>query len=158
MLSIPCALSKGEVISPFFIFDGKYRKYMGEFFTLIGLQYLSLIPAFLFLVVPGIIISIGWSLSLYILVDKGVDASEAMVQSNKATYGYKETIFLVNLLLCVAFFIGIQLLSLIFGWISEGLVALFVLAFAICFVAINFGIEGYIYRQLKPEEVSLEEA
>lgn len=45
MNTIPIELSKGKVISPLFIFDGKYRKYMGEYFTLIGLMYLAIIPA-----------------------------------------------------------------------------------------------------------------
>lgn len=93
MTTIPIELSKGRVISPLFIFDGKYRKFMGEYFTLIGLMYLAIIPALFFMIVPGIIISIGWSLAIYILLDKGVAPGEAMIQSNKATYGYKWTIF-----------------------------------------------------------------
>ena len=93
MATIPIELSKGKVISPLFIFDGKYRKFMGEYFTLIGLMYLAIIPALFFMIVPGIIISIGWSLAIYILLDKGVAPGEAMIQSNKATYGYKWTIF-----------------------------------------------------------------
>ena len=48
MNTIPIELSKGKVISPLFIFDGKYRKYMGEYFTLIGLMYLAIIPALFF--------------------------------------------------------------------------------------------------------------
>ena len=67
MTTIPIELSKGRVISPLFIFDGKYRKFMGEYFTLIGLMYLAIIPALFFMIVPGIIISIGWSLAIYIL-------------------------------------------------------------------------------------------
>lgn len=89
MATIPIELSKGKVISPLFIFDGKYRKFMGEYFTLIGLMYLAIIPALFFMIVPGIIISIGWSLAIYILLDKGVAPGEAMIQSNKATYGYQ---------------------------------------------------------------------
>ena len=72
MTTIPIELSKGRVISPLFIFDGKYRKFMGEYFTLIGLMYLAIIPALFFMIVPGIIISIGWSLAIYILLDKGL--------------------------------------------------------------------------------------
>ena len=86
MTTIPIELSKGRVISPLFIFDGKYRKFMGEYFTLIGLMYLAIIPALFFMIVPGIIISIGWSLAIYILLDKGVAPGEAMIQSNKATW------------------------------------------------------------------------
>ena len=70
--TMPVELSKGKVISPLFIFDEKYRKYMGEYFTLTGLICMSVFPALLFMLVPGIIISIGWSLAYYILVDKGV--------------------------------------------------------------------------------------
>ena len=43
MTTIPIELSKGRVISPLFIFDGKYRKFMGEYFTLIGLMYRAII-------------------------------------------------------------------------------------------------------------------
>lgn len=154
MNSIPCALSRGEVISPLFIFDGKYRKYMGEYFTLIGLQALSLIPAFLFMVVPGIIIALGWSLSLYILIDKGVGPSEAMVRSNKATYGYKMTIFLTNLLMVVAFYVAFALVSLILGALWSGLVVLGAIALVACFIAVNLGISGYIYKQLALTETS----
>lgn len=154
MQSIPCALSKGEVISPFFIFDGKYRKYMGEFFTLIGLQSLSIIPALLFMVVPGIIISLGWSLSLYILLDKGVGPSEAMVQSNNATYGYKWTMFLSNLVLVVAFYVAALILAFIVGLVSDTLAALAVLALVLCFMSVSLGMSGYIYRKLALEETS----
>ena len=45
MTTIPIELSKGKVISPVFIFDSKYRKYMGEYFTLIGLMAMAVIPA-----------------------------------------------------------------------------------------------------------------
>ena len=91
--TIPIELSKGGMISPLFIFDAKYRQYMGEFFTLIGLMMLAIIPALFFIIIPGIVISISWSLAIYILLDKGVAPGEAMIRSNKATYGYKWTIF-----------------------------------------------------------------
>lgn len=78
--TMPIELGKGKIISPLYIFEEKYRKYMGEYFTLTGLISLSLIPAFLFMVVPGIIIAIGWSLAYYILVDKGVAPGEATMQ------------------------------------------------------------------------------
>lgn len=156
MQSIPCALSKGEVISPLFIFDGKYRKYMGEFFTLIGLQSLSIIPALLFMIVPGIIISLGWSLSLYILLDKGVGPSEAMVQSNNATYGYKWTMFLSSLVLVVAFYVVALILTYIVGLISSALAALVMLALVLCLMSISLGMSGYIYRKLALEETPAE--
>lgn len=148
MNSIPCALSKGEVISPLFIFEGKYRKYMGEYFTLIGLQALSLIPAFLFMVVPGIIIALGWSLSLYILIDKGVGPSEAMVASNKATYGYKWTIFLSNLALVVAFYVLFAIVTLVFGMLADFLAVIGAIALVVCLMVASLGMSAYIYKQL----------
>ena len=110
MTTIPIELSKGRVISPLFIFDAKYRKYMGEFFTLKGMMWMAIFPASLFMIVPGMIISLGWSLSLFILLDKGVAPGEAMIRSNKATYGYKWTIFGVGFVLGIIFMLLLLLL------------------------------------------------
>ena len=59
----------------------KYRKYMGEFFSIMGLMMISLVPAFMFMVVPGIIISIGWSLAICLMIDKELNPAEAMTIS-----------------------------------------------------------------------------
>lgn len=42
MSTIPIELSKGKVISPLFIFDAKYRRYMGEYFTLKGMMWMAI--------------------------------------------------------------------------------------------------------------------
>lgn len=48
ILSLPVALSKGEgILSPLFIFESKYRRYMGEFFT---------VRTYVALYLPGIIV------------------------------------------------------------------------------------------------------
>ena len=128
MTTIPIELSKGRVISPLFIFDGKYRKFMGEYFTLIGLMYLAIIPALFFMIVPGIIISIGWSLAIYILLDKGVAPGEAMIQ--------------------VAFYI---LLWIIFA-IADGGFAMFLLFLvSIVYTVAALGCSAVIYRDLTAE-------
>ena len=147
--TIPIELSKGKVISPLFIFDGKYRQYMGEYFTLIGLMLMSLIPAFLFMIVPGIIISIGWSLAIYLMLDKGIAPGEALVRSNKATYGYKWTIFGVNFVLVIAYYI----LTFIFGLIPFIGILLILLA-AIAFQVVILGCMGIIYRDLTKEDTT----
>lgn len=146
MTTIPIELSKGKVISPVFIFDSKYRKYMGEYFTLIGLMLMAIIPALFFMIVPGIVISIGWSLAIYILLDKGVAPGEAMVLSNKATYGYKWTIFGVQFILSLAY----SILSWIFGLIPF-LGFLLVLCVIIAYVIIGMGCSAVIYRNLTAE-------
>lgn len=148
MTTIPIELSKGKVISPLFIFDGKYRKFMGEYFTLIGLMYLAIIPALFFMLIPGIIISIGWSLAIYILLDKGVAPGEAMIQSNKATYGYKWTIFGVSFILGIAFYI---LSRIIFGIADGGFAMLLLFLIVIIYTVAALGCNAIIYRNLTAE-------
>jgi len=147
MTTIPIELSKGKVISPVFIFDSMYRKFMGEYFTLLGLMVMAIIPAFFFMVIPAIVISIGWSLAIYILLDKGVAPGEAMVQSNKATYGYKWTIFGVQFVLGLIY----GILSAIFGLIPI-LGVLLMLCLVIAYVIISMGCTAVIYRNLVVEE------
>lgn len=147
MTTIPIELSKGKVISPVFIFDSKYRKFMGEYFTLLGLMAMAIIPAFFFMVIPAIVISIGWSLAIYILLDKGVAPGEAMVQSNKATYGYKWTIFGVQFVLGLIY----GILSAIFGLIPI-LGVLLMLCLVIAYIIISMGCAAVIYRNLVVEE------
>ena len=150
--AIPIELSKGKIISPTFIFDSKYRKYMGEYFTLIGLMVLAIYPALMFVVVPGIIIAIGWSLAIYLMIDKGISPTEAMIQSNKATYGYKGTIFLVSLVVGIVMFILMAIFALIpFIGILLSLIAM------LCFMVVNLGCSAVIYRDLtkdSPGEIS----
>lgn len=148
MATIPIELSKGKVISPLFIFDGKYRKFMGEYFTLIGLMYLAIIPALFFMIVPGIIISIGWSLAIYILLDKGVAPGEAMIQSNKATYGYKWTIFGVSFLLVLVFYILLWIINAI---ASGGFAMLLLFIVSIVYTVAALGCSAVIYRNLTAE-------
>ncbi len=151
ILSLPVALSKGEgILSPLFIFESKYRRYMGEFFTLIGLMWLSIFPALMFGIVPGIIIGIGWSLAIYILIDKGVAPGEALVQSNKATYGYKWTIFGVSVVIGFVSMILMYICGLIVSNIGEFgfILMLIVLAFIQVF---GIGCNTVIYRNLTKE-------
>ncbi|MDR2038221.1 MAG: hypothetical protein LBQ60_09880 [Bacteroidales bacterium] len=147
--AIPIELSKGKIISPLFIFDEKYRQFMGEYFSLIGLMLIAIWPAMLFLVVPGIVIAIGWSLSIFLLIDKQLSPTQAMIQSNKATYGYKWTIFGVSFLLMLA--------VAIVGWIfsklgSIGSILNFLLL--IVMVVVNLGCNSVIYRDLTKDNTA----
>lgn len=147
--AIPVELSKGRIISPTFIFDGKYRKFMGEYFNLIGLKMMALIPAYLFLYVPGLIISISWSLALYLMLDKEVSPSDSLIMSNKATYGHKWTLFLVGLVIVLAFMI----IGNIFGQIASGtLLVILLLILLVATMAIALGCQAVIYRDLVNDE------
>lgn len=150
MLTIPIELSKGKIISPTFIFDGKYRQYMGEYFTLIGLMCLSIIPALCFMIIPGIVIAIGWSLAIYILLDKGVAPGEALIRSNQATYGYKWTIFGISFVLSILYYI----IQFIVGAIVGDNATLYILFFIIIislYNVVSLGCNAVIYRNLTEE-------
>jgi len=99
MSTLPLALKEGKMISPLEIFDAKYRKYMGEFFLLISLRGAGISMAALFFVIPGIVISIAWSMAVLLLFDKNENIIESLKKSNEMTYGQKWTIFFVNLVL-----------------------------------------------------------
>jgi hypothetical protein len=148
MLSIPVELSKGNVINPTFIFDGKYRKNMGEFFILIGLQCMAMIPAFFMGIIPGIVLSYAWGIAIYLFIDKDVHALDALRKSNEYTYGNKWRMFFIGLILSIALSIVTTILGLIpvVGAILNVIVM-------ILYVPINLGCNAVIYKQLTtPEE------
>ena len=99
------------------------------------------------MVVPGLIIALGWSLAFYLLLDKGLAPGEALVQSNKATYGYKWTIFGVNFIIMLAFYI----LSFIFALIPF-IGALLMLVAVLAIVVVSLGCSAVIYRNLTADE------
>ena len=94
---LPTQLAKGEIVNPLGIFDSKYRRYMGEFFITMGLMVFPIFIGVLFMVIPGIVLSIAWTLSYYFLIEKGKNPIQAIKASNDATYGSKWTMFFVSL-------------------------------------------------------------
>ena len=155
-MTLPIEFSKNanKTISPTFLFDGKYRKYMGEFFTLLGLMFMSLFPAFLFLIIPGIIISIGWSQALYLMIDKEISPSDALIQSNKITYGYKWTIFGVSFVLYMVLMVALWLLTFLFGMIKLAFVGTILsVVLLAAYMVINLGCQAVIYRNLSRRKV-----
>ena len=149
--TLPIILGRKDQPSPSctFVFDGKYRQYMGEYFTLTGLKSLSLFPAYLFLIVPGIIISIGWSQALYLMLDKEIAPGEAMIQSAKITQGYKGTIFLTELLLGILFCVAFGIILAIFNAIDVGfLTFIAVIACAALASTVYIGVKAAIYQGL----------
>lgn len=147
---LPTQLAKGEVINPLSIFDSKYRRYMGEFFITMGLMVIPTYIALLFMFVPGIVISIAWTLSYYFLIEKGKNPIEAIRASNDATYGSKWTMFLVLLVFVIAAFIVLWIFSSICGMINVGFIT-FVVMFALIVVLMSIGmaINASFWKQLK---------
>ena len=146
--SIPVELSKGNIINPLFIFDAKYRKNMGEFFILVGLQTMAMIPAFLMGIIPGIVLSYAWALAIYLFIDKDIHALDALRKSNELTYGNKWRMFFIALILAIA----LSIITTIFGLIPKVGVVLNVIVI-ILYYPIQLGCNAVIYRELTtPEE------
>ena len=151
---LPTQLAKGEVINPASIFDSKYRRYMGEYLITTGLMILPILIAFAFLYIPGIVLSLAWSLSYYFLIEKGKNPMEAIKASNDATYGSKWTMFFVMLVFCIVFGIAAVIVLLIFnaicGMINVGFIT-FIVMFALIVIIMSVGmaISASYWKQLK---------
>jgi hypothetical protein len=145
--TLPIQLSKGTVFSPLSIFDKKYYRFIGEYFLTIGLMYIGIIGAALFLIVPGIVVSIAWSLSILLVLDKGLNAAEAIRLSNKLTYGNKWTIFFVNAVLAIAYFVAYFILLIILIKIPY-LGVILILCLTVVYLAATIGMQASIYGKL----------
>lgn len=148
--TMPMAIADNESPEgPTYIFDSKYRKYMGEYFILMGLMYMAIWTAYCFLIIPGIVIGLAWSQALYLLFDKQLNPIDALKESNEKTCGHKWTLFFVSLVFNMAFFILAFILLWIF--IQIGVTFLVVIA-VILLVGIymvgSVGINAVIYRKL----------
>lgn len=147
---LPTQLAKGEVINPLGIFDSKYRRYMGEFLITMGLMVIPTYIAFLFMFVPGIVLSLAWSLAYYFLIEKGKNPIEAIRASNDATYGSKWTMFFVSLVVGVLFGIVFGIFQAICNAIGIGFIT-FVVMFILYVLAISISmsISASFWKQLK---------
>jgi uncharacterized membrane protein len=135
--------ARGEAISMTEIFKPQYRKYMGEFFLASGLMGLGVGMGFLLFVIPGCVISLAWSMTLPLVVDKGKNPTEAISLSNKLTYGNKGTIFLANLIISLIVIVA----AVVFVLIPViGPVLIFIVMMLSAFIFI--GMAAYVYATL----------
>ena len=147
---LPVELAKGSVINPLGIFDSKYRRYMGEYLITAGLMVIPIYIAFVFMIVPGIVLSLSWALSFYFLLGKGKNPMQAIKASNDATYGSKWTMFFVLL----AFVVAAYVVAGIFAWICAAIDVGFItfvvmLALVAVIMSISLAINSSFWRQLK---------
>jgi len=147
---LPTQLAKGEIVNPLGIFDSKYRRYMGEFFITMGLMVFPIFIGVLFMVIPGIVLSIAWTLSYYFLIEKGKNPIQAIKASNDATYGSKWTMFFVMLVFCIVFGVTFGILGAVCSLIDVGFITFLVMfALVVLAVSIDMAIEASIWKQLK---------
>ena len=148
--TMPIALADNEAPEgPTYIFKDKYRKYMGEYFVLMGLMYMAIWMASVFLIIPGIVISLAWSQALYLLFDKHLTPMDAMKESNEKTYGHKWTIFFTGLV----FAIGFGVFAMIVLWLFITIDVMFLTVIAVLLLIAlamvgSVGINAVIYRKL----------
>lgn len=147
---LPTQLAKGEIVNPLGIFDSKYRRYMGEFFITMGLMIFPIFIGVLFMVIPGIVLSIAWTLSYYFLIEKGKNPIQAIKASNDATYGSKWTMFAVALVFGIAAVIVLLIFNAICGMINVGFIT-FIVMFALIVIIMSVGmaISASYWKQLK---------
>mgnify|MGYP006273473391 CR=1 FL=1 len=136
IVTIPASLSRGKVISPTEIFNKRYLKNMGDFFLVTALRGIGVYIAFLFMIIPGIVLSLAWSLAVLLVVDKGINANQSLNLSNKLTYGYKWIIFGAQIVLILPLFI--------LGLIHPIVAAIY----GILLVPFMLGLKAYVYGQL----------
>ena len=151
MCSIPVSLSKGEVLSPTFIFDAKFRKKMGDFFILEGLMNMAVLFAMVFLIIPAYVLSYAWSQAIYLLLDKEITSTEALTMSNKLTYGYKWKLFGIDLLISICIGLAICVLGGIAFYIKDVFGVLVYAIILILSAPFMMGCHGVIYRLLTTE-------
>jgi len=159
-------MSKGEKFSAGEIFKKEYRAIMPEFLLLTGLFGIALYFALLFVVIPGIVLSIAWGYSFYFLIDKKLGVLESLRVSNETTYGKKWDIFggmfiiyliglVVTLIIWLIFRVrpddynefgsGIG----VFGLSSPSPFGVILLIIVwIIMAAVIYGAEAYVYREL----------
>ena len=143
MISLPAKMCKGETLSFTEIFNPVYRKYMGEGFLAMGLMSTGITLGLVFFIIPGIVISIAWSLTLLLVFDKKMDPIAAIKKSNDVTYGNKLVIFLGVLVYLILIGIVTTILTLIpvIGW-------LLTIIFLIVLSPLLMGVNAYIYKEL----------
>ena len=152
MASLPAEMAKGNVVNPLFIFDGKYRRNMGEFFILMALMYGAVSVGFMFGIIPGIVIGYAWYIAIILFVDKDRNALEALRESNQLTYGNKMRIFCIELVLGLAIVIACGIITGIFsighvGWL-EGIGMFLTVVLVVFVVPAMLGVQAVIYKAL----------
>jgi len=148
LFTLIAKMGRDEGLSFTEIFNPEYRKYMGEFFLVIGFMIMGITAGYLFLIIPGIVIAIAWGQATLLVLDKGFDPIAAIKKSNEITYGKKWIIFLGPLLVMIVSVIVLGIVSSIGSKIHPTIGGLLGLAGVILVIPFYMGINAYIYREL----------
>ncbi len=156
-------IAKGENFSIGEIFRKEYRQKMPEFLLLTAIFGITIPFAYMFFIVPGIILSIAWAFSFYFLIDKNLNAIEALKVSNQTTFGHKWDIFGGMFILYLIGLVLTLIIWLIFktppedtgfesGFPGLGIPSfpgiLIIIIVWIIISCLIYGAEAYIYKEL----------
>lgn len=166
-------MARGESFGPGEIFKKEYRAIMPEFLLLTGIFGLALSLAYVFLIIPGIILSIALGYSFYFLIDKKLGVMESLSASNKTTYGSKWEIFGGMFIIYLIFLILVLIVWLIFQTKPEDVFDygevnflfgfglpntigfLLILIIYLIMSCVVYGALAYVYRELSKKYESL---
>lgn len=156
LMTLPIAMSEGKAVSPLEIFDSKYRQFMGEMFIQMGLKGIGTMMGLYFLVIPGLVLKFSWYLSELLLIDKQLNPTEALAESNKRMAGKKWIVFFGELLIGLALAIGAAvvfgILAAILGTESTTsivILGLLYVLFIVFAISSMLGAKAYVYKLLK---------
>lgn len=158
LATLPVKLSKGEMISPMFIFDSEYRHCMGEYFILQAVIFSAVYISLLFMIVPAIVLSLSWMLAVYLLVGKKMNWALCLSESNRLMMGYKFKAFCLKFAVKIALLVVSYVLFSMFDAIAGSLGVLVVLVCVLVGVCIMLSVDAVIYRELVLSEDKVEEA
>lgn len=148
ILTLPRRLAEDGILNPLCIFETRYRKYMGDFFLMTGIMGIALAPAFFFLLVPGIVLSLSWCLAYSIVLDDDTTATQALSRSNELMSGHKWAAFFAFFLISLAGTIVSTVLGLALGAASGTLAAIVALVVWLLQGAVSLGVVATLYRKL----------
>lgn len=148
LIGLLIQMGKGSVASPTSIFNGEYRKQMGEFFLVSMFVMLGVYFGLAFIIIPGIVIAIAWSLAPLLVIDKGMNPMAAIQRSNDLTYGKKWRIFWGSFFLMLILYIPSAIVLGILARLSEVLAGLISIPVFVIIFAAQMGASAYIYATL----------
>ena len=146
---IAAKASRGEVIPMTEIFDPKYRKRMGEYFLVCGFIMIGVGAGMALFIIPGIVISLAWSLAILLVIDKGKNPIEAITISNNCTYGNKLKMAVIYFGTALVFTI-VQIILSVIGVAADaaGFLGFIVFLTIIFEIFVFVGLQASVYKQL----------
>ncbi len=173
LYGIVIKMARGENFGAGEIFNKEYRAIMPEFLILYALYSVAVYLAYVFLIIPGIVLSIALGYSFYFMIDKKLGILEALSASNKTTNGNKWEIFGAIFILYLILLVLILIIWLIFRSEPEGLLdyglsqglfglgtpnalgILLIIVVCIIMYCVIYGAMAYTYRELSKKYEAL---